>query len=378
MGDSPPTLEELILKIHAAPLQPDLWQSVIRDVLGSVRAQSGVLLTPNPKTPQDFWCVSANLDGSTLQQYARDFVADDLWLQGAIRTNRIAPGTISLDDQLVDRDVFRNSAFFNDFLRLHDIDRFMGACLGSRRTGDGLPQVMFSLVRGVGCEPFSLDDAKKLGRLIPHLVVACDNFARSQALALQMAIQRQQLDHVSAAIFAIDQTGRILLTNSTADSILREGNLLRSAGGRLAPGKQLTDDRTLADVLRLLRTGIGSSVLLTEAYRGRQTPCRATPVSATHHQWPCSHVIGMIWLVPMTTSTEAVPLLSRLFELTPAETRLLRAIARGDELRDAAEQLRISVHTARSQLKSIFRKTGRRSQSQLMALLNRVTMIELE
>ena len=55
--------------------------------------------------------------------------------------------------------------------------------------------------------------------------------------------------------------------------------------------------------------------------------------------------------------------------LTPAETRLARCLASGATLRNAAEQLGVSINTVRSQLRQIFAKTGTSRQAALMRLL---------
>jgi DNA-binding CsgD family transcriptional regulator len=67
--------------------------------------------------------------------------------------------------------------------------------------------------------------------------------------------------------------------------------------------------------------------------------------------------------------------LGQLFELTPAEVRLLEHLVDGVHLSDAATQLGLSVNTVRTQLKAIFRKTGQRTQGQLLALANRMALI---
>ena len=59
------------------------------------------------------------------------------------------------------------------------------------------------------------------------------------------------------------------------------------------------------------------------------------------------------------------PLLARLLDLTAAEARVAAATARGMSPAEQARLFKVSVHTARSQLKSVFRKTGTGSQSQL-------------
>lgn len=60
------------------------------------------------------------------------------------------------------------------------------------------------------------------------------------------------------------------------------------------------------------------------------------------------------------------------FGLTRAEARLAGIIANGTNLFEAANRLRISRSTTRSQLRLIFAKTGTRRQGELVALLARL------
>lgn len=71
-------------------------------------------------------------------------------------------------------------------------------------------------------------------------------------------------------------------------------------------------------------------------------------------------------------SQPSAPLLSKIFRLTPAESRLAAALADGCTLIDAAKTLNISWETARTQLKAVFAKTNTHRQSELVALLSRL------
>jgi DNA-binding CsgD family transcriptional regulator len=62
-------------------------------------------------------------------------------------------------------------------------------------------------------------------------------------------------------------------------------------------------------------------------------------------------------------------MLSQLFGLTRAEAALATQLSRGLQLQDAADALNISPHTARTQLKAIFAKTGVSRQAELVRLL---------
>lgn len=73
----------------------------------------------------------------------------------------------------------------------------------------------------------------------------------------------------------------------------------------------------------------------------------------------------------MPDQSKSRELLLARFRLTPAEARVAAGLAQGMKLSAIAEHYGISVQTARSQLKSVFDKTGTHSQVQLVALLVR-------
>ncbi|WP_416193181.1 helix-turn-helix transcriptional regulator [Nitrobacter sp. TKz-YC01] len=62
-------------------------------------------------------------------------------------------------------------------------------------------------------------------------------------------------------------------------------------------------------------------------------------------------------------------ILMGLFDLTPAEVRLVTSLGRGLSLKAVAQENGIKFSTARSYLDKIFRRTGTNHQGQLVALL---------
>jgi DNA-binding CsgD family transcriptional regulator len=71
----------------------------------------------------------------------------------------------------------------------------------------------------------------------------------------------------------------------------------------------------------------------------------------------------------MATSAEILQLL---FELTRAESRLAIALLDGKSLHEAAELIGVARETVRSQIKSIFQKTGTQRQGELIRLLSQL------
>jgi DNA-binding CsgD family transcriptional regulator len=64
--------------------------------------------------------------------------------------------------------------------------------------------------------------------------------------------------------------------------------------------------------------------------------------------------------------------LQECFDLTCAEVKLAQSLARGLSLEEAARHLNIKMSTARTQLASIFAKTGSQRQGKLIAILSRI------
>jgi DNA-binding CsgD family transcriptional regulator len=65
-----------------------------------------------------------------------------------------------------------------------------------------------------------------------------------------------------------------------------------------------------------------------------------------------------------------------LFGLTPAESRLALLLCDGHTPRQIADLIGVSTNTLKTQLTSIYRKTGTSRQSQLVRLLGSVMPIE--
>jgi len=70
-------------------------------------------------------------------------------------------------------------------------------------------------------------------------------------------------------------------------------------------------------------------------------------------------------------------LLARVYGLSRAEALVAQGIAQGESLEEVATRLQIKITTARSQLGSIFAKTGTRRQAKLVVLLSRLAHLEL-
>ncbi len=81
---------------------------------------------------------------------------------------------------------------------------------------------------------------------------------------------------------------------------------------------------------------------------------------------------GRFWVLiddPDDVPRPSPTVIASLLGLTNAESRLTALLVAGHRLEDAAEALGIKHETARSHLKGAFRRTGARSQTDLVRLV---------
>lgn len=370
-----PAFDDLILQIHSTPLGGANWHTLAAQIADLVHADSfsGVRITPNPE--KALWVASRKLDPAALREYAADWALQDEWYLGARRRGRLRRGVVSVDDQLVERGAFASSSFGNDFVRGRcGLDRMMNLCIEDETAGR--PAAALTFFRALGKEPFSPTDVDVLQRLAPHVVLAAKNTWDAERRRMREALRQDALDSLHIALFGIDMGGRLLLANREAKRMIRARQWVRVARGTVAAACNVEQARELGHALERVRGGVGARLLLMTSDGTRQAVATLAPITPVSELWSESRrAAALLWIAPTAGDSLAIDPFDGLFDLTPAESRLLRLMVDGCEVRQTAERLGLSHHTVRNQLKAIFRKTGRRTQAHLLSLAARISAV---
>jgi DNA-binding CsgD family transcriptional regulator len=188
--------------------------------------------------------------------------------------------------------------------------------------------------------------------------------------ALPVMLERA-LDMLDSALLIVDDEGRVEYRNRAATALLAsgQGGLALARGVLTATARQLREG--LTEAIRLACVDLEPSGL-----------CLPQPGIA-QHRW-LRLVVTPIWfgstggraaIWVLNTAAPGLPseeLLGALFGLSRAEARLALGLLTGRSTAECARLAGVGVATVRSQLHSIFVKTGVRRQAQLVALLSRV------
>lgn len=172
-----------------------------------------------------------------------------------------------------------------------------------------------------------------------------------------------------AAVVIIDRELRVLYANHAAHRLLAAGDGLSIRHGMLA-----ADLPAEMETLHLLAATVfdpevaparGACARVARLSQSRSYACHAQRLSGAAG----SNAALLFLTDPETDGAVHPAALKQRHELTTAEAELASLLARGIALKAAAKHRGISYETARTQLKSLFQKTGCRKQGELVALL---------
>ncbi|MBV1775797.1 helix-turn-helix transcriptional regulator [Burkholderiaceae bacterium DAT-1] len=336
--------DRIVADIHATALDPGKWDSLLRrfaDRLGASSALFGIRDIPRKQ-----W-TTLSLAANDDQEFARMRAYDWEVLRGM---------QVGAWEAFPDAESKSGAALLA--ARIYEDAGHYGV-MAFRFAANGL-----QLAEPLGAI---------LARLSPHLELASRMLSEVARLKLQAAVACLALDRLVRPLWVVEPDGMIHYCNDAA---------LQLAGKH---GISMMDSRLVLTVpacrdqfRHLLQQSSGPDAHSEGMSLGEQEGAiklmffplpSDSPLSGSLHK----RLVLVMAIAP--DSGEALPLelLSALYGLSPAETRLASRLLEGETLAEAATCLGIRVSTARTQLKFIFWKTGVRRQSELIKLLASAT-----
>lgn len=351
----------LIDHIYEAGARPEHWQTALTalaDLTGSIDATMGgqtAALVP--------MLVSARTDPDYVRSYAEHYHRRNA-MQLAL--HRTPVGRAVTDAMMLDAERFRASDFYNEWCvpqnYLHGMALNLATSQGWRAT------IMVS-----GKTDYSGEGLKLFSALTPHLVRA---FQLNQLLHETQSLGMgafAALEYLDRGALLVGANGDIRTANGLADQMLSDGDGLTLRQGQL----RCNSVEETAALNRLVAQSVRGIAVRDEGAMQISRSAGRSPLTVqclpfpTRNWWPgFTQQLAIIFVTdPDLRMVQATERLRQRYGLTPAEARLAWEITRGGGRKSAALSRGISVATVRSQLTSIFDKTGVRRQSELVRLL---------
>ncbi len=268
------------------------------------------------------------------------------------------------------------SAFYQDFLLPYG-GRYV---TGTKVYEDADALAVFSAMRGVGRPPFDDKERADLKRLAEHVREAIRVYRRLRAAFEEAGAGRELLDKFAYPMLLIDELGGIRFRNKAAAAALEEGDYIVDRSGVLACRDRHSHNEFMA---ALQEMGLQGDAHAAPGKRGRRylrirrlstgTPIITNLVAirphATMKAFGNAQVALALFHDPAASRELDSFLVAELFDLTPAEARVAVALRRGHSAQTIAADHRLALATVRSQIQSIFAKTGVNRQADLVRLL---------
>lgn len=171
-------------------------------------------------------------------------------------------------------------------------------------------------------------------------------------------------------VVVVDEAARILFANTAGPRILAERDGLLASGSDSCRASIASETAALHG---LVTRACADSMLEDEASGIALTrPSQKRPliVLVAAEQANASPRRAIIFVLdPERQVLPQAETISRLFTLSPMEGKLVRGLAEGKKLEAVAQDLEITLSTARTYLKQAFSKTGTGRQSELLKLV---------
>ncbi|MFW2405686.1 MAG: helix-turn-helix transcriptional regulator [Gammaproteobacteria bacterium] len=222
---------------------------------------------------------------------------------------------------------------------------------------------------------FSPSEHEALRELMSYLRRAIDLNKRFVKMFVEHRTAISVINNAPRSIMILDQLGQITYRNNAAMVLLEKDDGIRLDQERFS----IHDPDAKAEVDRFLEMARHSDnpdldsqrLMIVVPRRSGQAPFKLVmyrlPFDRQQAALDESQSLAVALVYdPSTMDQLNEGLLEKFYNLTGAETALAQTLFEGRALPDAAADLGISVNTARTQLRSIFKKVGVHSQAALL------------
>jgi DNA-binding CsgD family transcriptional regulator/PAS domain-containing protein len=369
-----PSLHQAIREIYGTALAPVRWPQALQSIADSVGDVGAVLIYG--RDDGRFGVIHSPSLDPCIAEYAAD------WSHRDIRALRARErGYFLARDVITDRDVLtpqemNTDPFYRDFLTRHGLRYFAAAVVSP----DPRVEVALSIQRVPKRAPYTDAELRVIGELGTHVENALRLGIRLMDAELVGAGLGAALTRIGMGVFALDSRGRVVFANPAAQAL--QGDGLDVVDDRLVASCSALSGLVEAEIARVIEDegraiGPPHPIVLARPKSGRRLALYVMPIprSPRPAEVFLAHARAIVLVLNPDLEGPPDPSLVRdLLGLTLGEARVAALIGSGLPPREAAEQLGVSVETARTVLKRVFEKVGVSRQSELAALMSKLVL----
>jgi DNA-binding CsgD family transcriptional regulator len=277
----------------------------------------------------------------------------------------------SIVDQMV-YDEFVKSRFYQEWARPQGWVDCVQALLDKSATSFALVNFVRNRANGL------VDDTmrQRTRLIVPHLRRAALIGNVIDVKTAEAATFADAADGISAGMFFVDASARIVHANANGHAMVAQGSLLRVVDGKLVPN-DASAEHALNEVYAMAErgdaaVGVKGIAVPLLALDGERHVAHVLPLtSGARRRAIASYAAAAALFVQKAALDTPSPqeVIGKLYKLTPTELRVLLAIMQVGSTPEVAEALGISEATVKTHLHRVFAKTGIKRQADLVKLV---------
>lgn len=231
-----------------------------------------------------------------------------------------------------------------------------------------------SIQRSKGRERFLKGDFERYQLVLPHLLRACRTRELLRSLRLSNRLYFDIIDRLPFGVVLLTETGQVIELTQSVHRLLKAGGSIGYKHRHIF-ALHSADNRTLqaaiGRTLRLTADGLipGDTIRVRRLDRGRPLNVAVIPIRSQGLFAPLTPRCMLMFFDPDAAPRPALSAIKEILHLTEAEALLASLLLSGITLREAAERLHLSINTCKTQLKSVYAKTGCRNHVDLAKTL---------
>jgi DNA-binding CsgD family transcriptional regulator len=352
---------QIVDDLYAGTMDQAAWNRAFIGIADMVRASATLLLAFNPATGALLREENHRLDPGVLDDYRRYWTYEDCRRERFLAIPVGCPAT----EQTLEIPDWRRAPILNEFLLPADAPHFMPVWLRKSATKVVTLSLQGTRKRG----PFDAQDIESLRKVLPHVSRALEIRDRLEAVSVKIDALTSCIDRMNFGVIALGVDGKILYANATGEKMLREEPAIRARPDRTL----LLNETPTSRLWRRLKDQSPNHSWNERLIRIERGPGRwpisvvMVPTQEVAVRWVSADAGCVLFLFdPERDVTPRMELVAMDFGVSAREAEIAVLISMGLELSGVATRLSISIHTARTHLKSLYGKTGIRSQAELV------------
>jgi len=362
-------LSALIGDIYDAALDPMLWPEVLANCVSFIGGCAAALFSKDAASKTGNVAYHIGIEPYYQHLYFNKYIKLDPLTIGHYFAEIGKPVSVA---DILPYDEFLETRAYREWGQPQGIVDVLNVALDKTATS----AAMFCVFRHERNGPVDDEMRRRMLLLVPHirravLIGRVISLKKAEAASLADA-----LDGISAGMFLVDTTGRIVHANVAGHVMLSEADVLHAEGGRLAVNDPQSD-QLLADTFSTAgngdaAVGIEGVAVSLVARDGERYVAHVLPLtSGARRRTGASYAAVAALFVHKAALDRPSPpeAIAKAYKLTPTELRVLLAIVEVGGVPEVAEALGIAESTVKTHLGRIYGKTDIGRQADLVKLV---------